>query len=252
MAQSFANKVVLITGAGSGIGKVSAQHFAREGASLVIADWNSQSAENTASELKAQGTEAIAIKVDVSQDDQVQAMVDQTMDHYGALHVAINNAGIGGVPANTDAYPLDIWQKVIDVDLTGVFLCMKYQIPHLLKQGGSIVNVSSAAGLSGFAKHSAYAAAKHGVIGLTKSAAIEYARKGVRVNAICPAFTETPMVEGLREVNPKLGQALASTMPMGRLGNPEEIAQAILFLSSEANGFMTGVALPVDGGKAAM
>lgn len=248
---NFPEKVVLITGAGSGIGKTTALAFAQEGARLVIADINEASAKDTAQIIQDQGGDALPIQCDISHESDVVTMIKAIMDHFGRLDIAINNAGIGGVPAPTHDYPLEVWQRVIDVDLTGVFLCMKYQIPHMIKDGGAIINISSAAGLSGFAKHSAYAAAKHGVIGLTKSAAIEYARKGLRVNAVCPAFTETPMVAGLREVNPKLGKALPTTMPMGRLGDPAEIAAAILFLASDQAGFITGTALPVDGGKAA-
>ena len=252
MTKTFPDKVALVTGGGSGIGRATALAFAGEGARTAVADLNRASAESTVADIREKGGFALALEVDVTQAEQAQAMVADTLHHFGGLDYAVNNAGIGGVHALTADYPEDVWHKVIEVDLTGVWLCMKYEIPAMLERGGAIVNISSAAGLGGFRGHAAYAAAKHGVVGLTQTAALDYARAGIRINALCPSFTDTPMVNDLKEQEPKLGRSLEKLIPMGRLGTPWEIARSILFLCSPGAGFINGAALPVDGGLKAL
>ncbi len=248
----FVGKVVLITGAGSGIGRATAIAFAENGARVVVSDVNEAGGNKTVAHIKDQSGEAIFVQTDVTQADQVANLIETTINQYSRLDVAVNNAGIGGVRARTANYPEDVWQQVIDVNLTGVWTCMKYELPQMLKQGGgSIVNLASVAGLVGFPGHAAYAATKHAVIGLTKTAALEYVRKRIRVNAVCPAFTETPMVEEMMETTPAFEEKLVSAIPARRLGKPEEIAAAILYLCSEQAGFITGHALTLDGGLVA-
>lgn len=242
-------KVALITGAGSGIGRASALAFAREGAKVAVADIVVEGGEETVRMVKEAGGEAFFIKVDVSNAADVEAMVNAVVDTYGRIDCAYNNAGIEGRLASTDEYPEDVFDKVIDINLTGVWLCMKYELPHMLKQGGgAIVNTASGAGLIGVAGMSAYVASKHGVIGLTKTAALEYAKSGIRVNAVCPGLIQTPMVERITAEQPQLGEALVAAEPVGRTGKPEEIAESVVWLSSDAASFVTGHAMSVDGG----
>ena len=242
-------KVALITGAGSGIGRASALAFAREGAKVAVADIVVEGGEETVRMVKEAGGEAFFIKVDVSNAADVEAMVNAVVDTYGRIDCAYNNAGIEGRLASTDEYPEDVFDKVIDINLTGVWLCMKYELPHMLKQGGgAIVNTASGAGLIGVSGMSAYVASKHGVIGLTKTAALEYAKSGIRVNAVCPGLIQTPMVERITAEQPQLGEALVAAEPVGRTGKPEEIAESVVWLSSDAASFVTGHAMSVDGG----
>ena len=245
-------KVALITGAGSGIGRASALAFAREGAKVAVADIVVEGGEETVRMVKEAGGEAFFIKVDVSDAADVEAMVNTVVDTYGRIDCAYNNAGIEGRLASTDEYPEDVFGKVIDINLTGVWLCMKYELPHMLKQGsGAIVNTASGAGLIGVAGMSAYVASKHGVVGLTKTAALEYAKSGIRVNAVCPGLIQTPMVERITNDQPQLGEALVAAEPIGRVGRPEEIAESVVWMCSDAASFVTGHAMSVDGGYVA-
>ncbi len=249
MAGQLDGKVALITGAGSGIGRASALAFAREGAKVAVADIVVEGGEETVRMVKEAGGEAFFIKVDVSNAAEVEAMVNTVVDTYGRIDCAYNNAGIEGRLASTDEYPEDVFDKVIDINLTGVWLCMKYELPHMLKQGsGAIVNTASGAGLIGVAGMSAYVASKHGVVGLTKTAALEYAKSGIRVNSVCPGLIQTPMVERITADQPQLGEALVAAEPVGRTGKPEEIAESVVWLSSDAASFVTGHAMSVDGG----
>jgi NAD(P)-dependent dehydrogenase (short-subunit alcohol dehydrogenase family) len=243
-----------VTGGASGIGRATAHALARAGAAVLVADVDGARAEQVAGELHAGGGSALAVPVDVVDDAAVRAMVEAATRAFGGLDLAVNAAGIGGTQALTHAYPEDAWLRTIDVNLTGVWRCMRHQIPAMLARGAqtgrttAIVNVASVAGLVGFPRHAAYAASKHGVIGLTKAAALEYARRGLRVNAVCPGFTDTPMVELITGDDPEQEAQLARRMPVGRLGTPEEIAAGILYLCSDAATFAIGHALVLDGG----
>jgi NAD(P)-dependent dehydrogenase (short-subunit alcohol dehydrogenase family) len=191
----FENKVVLVTGGGSGIGRATALLFARQGAGVVVADIDEPAAESVAEEIRGAGGEALALRVDVSSADDVERMVFRAVERFGGVDISIYSAGTGGMDAPTAEHTEDVWRSVLDVNLTGVWLCMKQVIPAMLQRGGgAIVNVASVAGLVGFPKHAAYAASKHGVVGLTRTAALEYGRHGIRINAVCPGFTRTPMV----------------------------------------------------------
>ena len=249
MAGRLDGKIALITGAGSGIGRASALTFAREGAKVAVADKQVDGGQETVRMVEAAGGTASFIEVDVSDATSVKAMVNATVETYGRIDCAYNNAGIEGQVAPTDSYADNMFDKVIAVNLTGVWLCMKYEIPRLLEQGGgAIVNTASGAGLIGVAGLSAYVASKHGVIGLTKTAALEYAKSGIRVNAVCPGLIQTPMVERLTADQPQLGEALVAMEPVGRTGRPEEIAESVVWLCSDAASFVTGHAMSVDGG----
>ena len=242
-------KVALITGAGSGIGRASALVFAREGAKVALADIVVEGGEETVRMVKEAAGEAFFIKADVSNAADVEAMVNTVVETYGRIDCAYNNAGIEGQLASTDEYAEDMFDKVIGINLTGVWLCMKYELPHMLKQGsGAIVNTASGAGLIGVAGMSAYVASKHGVVGLTKTAALEYAKSGIRVNAVCPGLIQTPMVERITNGHPQLGEALVAAEPIGRTVRPEEIAESVVWMCSDAASFVTGHAMSVDGG----
>ncbi len=252
MAGQLDGKVALVTGAGSGIGRASALTCAREGAKVMVADIVVEGGEETVQLVKNTGGEASFIKVDVSKAADVEAMVNKGVETYGRIDCAHNNAGIEGQLASTDEYSEEMFNRVIAINLTGVWLCMKYEIPHMLKQGrGAIVNTASGAGLVGAAGMSAYVASKHGVVGLTKTAALEYAKSGIRVNAVCPGVIQTPMVERLTNAQPPLGEALVAAEPIGRTGRTEEIAESVLWLCSDAASFVTGHAMSVDGGYVA-
>lgn len=249
MTRYFDSKVALVTGAGSGIGLSCALKFADLGAKVVVTDVSVQNGQGVVQRIKAAGGEAIFVKADVSESGDVKSLIEQTMKVFGRLDCACNNAGIGGVQALSADYPEEAWQRVLGVNLTGVWLCMKHEIPLMLKQGGAIVNMSSILGTVGFAGSVAYDAAKHGVIGLTQTAALEYAVKGIRVNAVCPGFISTPMLEGAGIVpGTDLYKSIADLHPMKRLGTPEEVAEAVVWLCSDAASFVTGVSLLVDGG----
>ena len=249
MAELTKDKVALVTGAGSGIGRAAAQIFAREGAKVAAADVNRASAEETVGMIREAGGEAFGLQADVSKAAEVEAMVDAVVGTYGRLDCAFNNAGIEGVLASTADYTEADWAPVIAVNLTGVWLCMKYEIPRLLETGGgAIVNTSSAAGLLGAPRMPAYVASKHGVIGLTKTAALEYAKSGVRVNGVCPGVIDTSMVGRLKERRPRMFEKIVRGEPIGRIGQPEEIAETAVWLCSDAASFVTGHAMSVDGG----
>ena len=249
MAELTKGKVALVTGAGSGIGRAAARIFAREGAKVAAADVNRASAEETVGMIREAGGEAFGLQADVSKGAEVEAMVDAAVETYGRLDCAFNNAGIEGVLASTADYTEADWAPVIAVNLTGVWLCMKYEIPRLLETGGgAIVNTSSAAGLLGAPRMPAYVASKHGVVGLTKTAALEYAKSGVRVNAVCPGVIDTSMVGRLKERRPRMFEKIVRGEPIGRIGQPEEIAETAVWLCSDAASFVTGHAMSVDGG----
>ena len=246
-------KVAIITGAASGIGRATALLFAKEGAKVVAADWHAQDGEAVVKELRGGGGEATFVQVDVSSPDDVQRMVRTAVETYGRLDVLFNNAGIEGDQAPTADCTLENWERVIGVNLKGVFLGMKYAIPELIKGGGgSIINNASVAGLVGFLGIPAYCASKGGVIQLTKTAALEYAKQNIRVNAICPGVIATPMVERFVGGEPARQQAMESLEPVGRFGRPEEVAQLALFLASDASSFCTGAPFIVDGGFVAV
>lgn len=242
------DKVAVVTGASTGIGYAAALRFAKEGASVVAADVNVEDGEATVDEIEEMGGEATFVETDVSDWDDVQAMVDTAVDTYGGLDFAFNNAGIEGENETLGDQPLENWERVIDVNLKGVFQSMKAEIPVMLDGGGgSIVNVSSIAGEVGFPQISPYVASKHGTIGLTKTAALEYSGEGIRVNVIAPGVIKTPMVESSAEENETTQQAIAAT-PLGRLGDPEEIGDAAVWLCSDDATFVTGETFVIDGG----
>ena len=249
--QRFSGKVALVTGGASGIGRACAQLFAREGASVVVSDVALEGGQQTVRLIEEDGGEASFVEADVSKAAQVEALVGRTVEIYGRLDYAFNNAGIEGrMATNTADYPEEDWDRVIAVNLKGVWLCMKHEIPQMLSQGGgSIVNNSSVEGLVGLEGTSAYAASKHGVVGLTKTAALEYAQSGIRVNAVCPGLIRTPMVERYSRGDAEIEAQLAASLePVGRMGSPEEVAEAVVWLCSEAASFVTGHAMAVDGG----
>jgi len=248
---SFKNQVALITGAASGLGLATARAFAESGASVVLADWNEEAAQSAAKELTDQGHKALAIRCDVSDDAQVEAMVKQTVAAFGRLDAAYNNAGVQNALAETADTTREDYDRVMGINLRGVWSCMKYELQQMREQGsGAIVNCSSLGGLIGGAQRGIYHAAKHGVIGFTKSAALEYATRGIRVNDVCPGMIQTPMsdkmiAEGQGE---ELDKMLKTFVPMKRLGRPEEIADAVLWLCSSAASYVTGQSMSVDGG----
>lgn len=245
----FQNLVAFITGASTGIGRATALAFGRSNARVAVADVNEDAGLQTVEMIKKIGGTAQFIKCDVSHNDEVQKTVQKTVKDYGSLDFAFNNAGIEGGQSFTPECSVENWNQVIDINLKGVWLCMKHQIPQMLKQGrGSIVNCSSIAGLIGFPGISAYVASKHGVIGLTKTAALEYAKQNIRVNAICPGVIRTPMIERFVHGEAQARKQLVEGEPIGRVGEPDEIAAAALWLCSDNSSFVTGHSLIVDGG----
>jgi NAD(P)-dependent dehydrogenase (short-subunit alcohol dehydrogenase family) len=242
-------KAALVTGGASGIGRAAALAFAREGAKVVVSDVVVAGGEETVTLIKAAGGEALFVKADVAKPAEVEAVIASVVAAYGRLDCAVNNAGIEGVMASTVDCTEENWDRIIAVNLKGVWLCMKAEIAQMLKQGGGvIVNIASVAGLVGFSGLPAYVASKHGVVGLTKTAALEYAKSGIRINAVCPGVIQTPMLERLFQSNPQAGEASAALEPVGRLGQPGEIAEAAVWLCSDAASFVTGLPMAVDGG----
>ena len=243
-------KAALVTGGGSGLGRASAIALAGAGATVTVADVDEQGGKETVTlVLEEAGGDADFVRADVTQADEVEAMVDKTVARWGRLDCALNNAGTTGVSAPTADYKLEDWNRALALNLTGVFLCLKYEIPAMLERGGAIVNMASGAGLVGFAGLPAYVASKHGVVGLTRAAALEYASQGLRVNAICPGSTRTPMLEGFMGGDEQVERMMTRAVPLGRLGRPEEIADAVVWLCSDAASFVVGHALAVDGGS---
>jgi len=249
-AGALAGLVGLVTGGGSGIGRASALAIAAGGARVVVGDVDPSAATETARQIREAGGEGIAVAVDVTVDAEVEALVHAATETYGRLDFAHNNAGISGDVATTVDCTEANWDRTIAVNLTGVWLCMRYELRQMLAQGppGSIVNTAAGAGLAGVAGFPAYVASKHGVIGLTRTAALEYAEAGIRVNAVCPGTTATPMVATLTGRNPATMTQIVAGVPMGRLAEPQEITAAVVWLCSEAASFVTGHALVVDGG----
>ena len=254
MAGSLEGKVALVTGGSSGIGRASALAFAREGAQVVVADVNPSGGEETLDRIKEMGGEAIFVRADVSSAADVEAMVSRTVEFYGGVDCAFNNAGIS-VPVRgpMHEFPEEMWDQVVNINLKGVWLCMKFEIRHMLQAGGgTIVNTASIMGPVGSPTgNMAYNASKHAVVGMTKTAAIEYAQSGIRVNAVCPGYILTPLLEQGLLSDPGQEEKIIGRHPMGRLGTPEEIAESVVWLCSDAASFVTGHTMTVDGGYVA-
>lgn len=253
MAGNLDGKTTLVTGGGSGIGRATSLAYAREGARVVVVDVNVEGGEETVQQIKEAGGEAILVHADVAKPEDTEAMVAQAVEVFGSLDCAFNNAGISGRERwLTAEYPEEEWDRVTSINLKGVWLCMKAEIPQMLKQGGgAIVNTASVAGLVGIRGTAAYIAAKHGVVGLTKAAALEYADRGIRVNSVCPGYIHTPLVQGVFDSVDGYEDQVKSRHPVGRLGEPQEIAEAVLWLSSDSASFVTGHNMAVDGGYTA-
>jgi len=244
----FDGKVSLVTGGGSGIGQAACYLYAREGARVVVSDIDEQGGNETVEAIRRMNGDAIFVRADVSKPEDCEAMVAAAISRYERLDIAFNNAGIGGESNPTGAYSVEGWQKVIAINLSGVFYCLRYQIPAMLNSGGgAIVNMASILGQVAFENSSAYVAAKHGVVGLTKNAALEYAKQGLRINSVGPAFIRTPLIAALEE-NKQAEDMLISLHPMGRLGEAEEVAEVVIWLSSEKASFVTGAYYEIDGG----
>ena len=244
------NKIVIITGAGSGIGKATAMHFAHHGAKVVVSDINLESAKKVADEIVTNGGQSLPIKTDVTNFEEVENLIRQTVDTFGQLDVMVNNAGIGPKKLlKTAEYTLDDWDSVIAVNQTGVFYCMKLALVQMTKQGfGNIVNIASLAGLKASLNNLSYSASKFAVVGMTKSAALEYAKTGIRINAVCQGYTESALLDQLLSAKPEMDMMLKAVIPMKRYGKASEIADAVVWLASDQTKFMTGQTITLDGG----
>ena len=258
-ALDFAEKVALITGASSGIGRETALRFAESGAAVVVADVNEEGGQETVRLVQKTGAEGMFVACDVSQHEDVARLLEETVNHFGRLDCAVNNAGIGGPWERIESYPREAWEKVLAVNLTGVFYCLQEEIKHMARatdsnegvDAAAIVNVASIAGKRGLPNQAAYTASKHGVIGLTRVAAQEVARYNIRVNAVCPVYTRTPLFDPLIADNPRRAEKMLERIPMHRFGQPQEIADAVVWLCSVQARFITGQALNLDGGMTA-
>ena len=246
------DKAALVTGGGSGIGRKTAELLAEEGARVLVCDLDEEAGQETLHHIAEAGGDADFFCVDVSDETQTEAMVDRCLQRFGRLDCAVNNAGIAGPMGNLENIDLQDWNRVLAVNLTGIFLCMKHEIPRMRAQGGgSIVNMSSGAGLIATPGLSAYSASKHGILGITRSAAVENARLGIRINAVCPGSIDTPMLRASMEADPAVEKMIRASMPIGRLGEAEEIAEAAVWLCSDRASLVTGHSLGVDGGSVA-
>ncbi|HEY8446257.1 MAG TPA: SDR family oxidoreductase [Thermomicrobiales bacterium] len=252
MNAAMQGKVAVVTGAASGIGRATALAFAKEGARVVVSDVDAEGGEATVRMIRECGGEAIFVRADVSRTAEVRELIATAVGTFGRLDYAFNNAGIEGESAPTADATEENWDRVIDINLKGVWLCMKHELPAMLESGGgAIVNCASVAGLVGFPGIGPYVASKHGIVGLTKTAALEYATAGIRINAVCPGVIQTPMIDRFTGGAKEAAEEMVAMEPVGRFGTPEEIAAAVVWLCSDAASFVTGVALPVDGGLVA-
>lgn len=249
MEKIFQDKIALVTGASYGIGRATAIAFAQRGAKVVVADWMEDKDNSTLKEIKAAGSEGIFTRCDVSKPADVKAMVEKCMAAYGRIDYAFNNAGIEGIQATTHECTEENWDKTIAINLKGVWLCMKLEIEQMLKNGkGAIVNCASVAGLIGFQGLAAYVASKHGIVGLTQTAGLEYGKQGIRINAVCPGVIHTAMIDRITGNDKEAEKQFTAMEPVGRMGTPQEVAEAVVWLCSDAASFVTGIAMPVDGG----
>ena len=247
---NYTGKVAFVTGAANGIGRATALAFAREGANVVVADISEQGNQETARTIEELGGRALAVRCDVTRAEDVKAALDKAVEAFGRLDIAFNNAGSEQAITAMADLTEEEWNRIVGINLRSVFLCMKYEIPLMLKQGsGAIVNTSSGAGVKGFKGQAAYVAAKHGVVGLTKAAALDYAAQNIRINAVCPGIIDTPMMDRFSGGTPEGRQQVISQEPIGRMGQPEEIANAVVWLCSDASSFAVGHALVIDGGQ---
>ena len=245
----FEGKTAIVTGGSFGIGRAAAVAFAARGAKVIIADWLEDPEQHTLKQIRSVGGQAIFVSCDVSKNDEVKAMVEKAISTYGRLDFAFNNAGIEGATANTHECTEENWDKTININLKGIWLCMKYESAAMLKQGkGAIVNCASVAGLIGFPGLPAYVVSKHGVVGLTKTAALENAKQQIRINAVCPGVIHTDMIDRITGLDKEAEKQFVDMEPVGRMGKPEEVAEAVMWLCSDAASFVTGHSMPVDGG----
>lgn len=252
MKFDFTGKTALITGAGSGLGRATAILFAKNNANVVVSDINVDGGEETVRLITDASGSAVFVACDVTNELEVNSLIQQSVSDFGQIDFAVNNAGIGGKWLPTHKYPTENFRQVMEVNTMGVFFCMRAELNVMINQGfGSIVNVASVAGLNGFPNNLAYDASKHAVVGLTKTAGLEYAKLGIRVNAVCPVFTITPLVESIFLLDPSMEQKLQNSIPMKRYGKAEEIAETIVYLCSDSASFITAHAMPIDGGMTA-